>query len=147
MGMAELTTPTKELPGGFTPKFHWRVLGTPSPVFPGFEVDICDRISDEHQPDAVWHRERAKGILRDHPEVKQLFGRSRLTAVWCIGLATIQVGIAIAVSYQPWWVMLLAAYVLGAIINVGVLFSEVQFLLPECKGQSSSLQVVTCSKL
>ncbi len=113
-------TSAKALPGGFTPTFHWRVLGTPSPVFPGFEIDICDRVSDEDQPDAVWHRERAKGIIRDHPEIKQLFGRAPVTAAWCIGLAAVQIAIAIAVGSQPWWIIILTAYLLGALINVGL---------------------------
>ena len=30
-------------------KFHWRVLGTPAPVFPGFEVDLRNRVPDRHR--------------------------------------------------------------------------------------------------
>jgi len=110
----------KDIPGGFTPKFHWRVLGSPAPVFPGFEIDICDRISDDEQPDAIWHRKRARGILKAHPEVKKLFGRSSITALWCVGLAVAQLAIAIAIVSQPWWVILLLAYAVGAILNVAL---------------------------
>jgi sphingolipid delta-4 desaturase len=111
-----------ELPGGFTPTFHWRILGTPAPVFPGFEIDICDPVAEDDEPDAVWHRNRAKSILRDHPEVKLLMGRAPVTAVFCIGVAALQIGIAIglAVAGVPWWGVVLAAYVLGAIIDVAL---------------------------
>ena len=69
------------VPGGFRLTFHWRILGTPAPVFPGFEVDISDRIPDGEKPDAVWHRDRARGMLRDHPEIRELFTRSKTTAL------------------------------------------------------------------
>lgn len=39
------------IPGGFTPTFHWRVLGTPAPVFPGFEIDICDPVGKDGEPE------------------------------------------------------------------------------------------------
>ncbi|HMO14343.1 MAG TPA: fatty acid desaturase [Pirellulaceae bacterium] len=111
---------TQDIPGGFTPKFHWRVLGTPAPVFPGFEIDICDRISDDEQPDAVWHRERARAILKAHPDVKDLFGRSWTTAIFCVGLAALQISLAISMAWLPWWALLLTAYFLGAIINMAL---------------------------
>ncbi len=110
----------QDIPGGFTPKFHWRVLGTPAPVFPGFEIDICDRISDDDQPDAVWHRERARAILKSHPEVKELFGRSWTTAIWCVGLAGLQIGLAISMAWLPLWALPLTAYFIGAMINMAL---------------------------
>ena len=115
-----MTRQPTRIPGGFEMKFHWRVLGTPAPVFPGFEIDICDRISDDQQPDAVWHRGRAKGILSDHPEVKQLFGRAPVNAVCCIAIVGLQFLIAISLGSQPWWVIVLSAYLVGAMINVAL---------------------------
>jgi sphingolipid delta-4 desaturase len=111
---------SQSAPESFRPRFHWRVLGTPTPVFPGFEIDICDRISDDQQPDFVWHRERARNILRDHPEVKQLFGRSPSTAFWCLGLAGAQLTLAALMGAQSWWVMILVAYAVGSMINIGL---------------------------
>ncbi len=108
------------IPGGFEPRFHWRVLGTPAPVFPGFEIDICDRVPPDQEPDAVWHRTRAKNILRDHPEVRELFGRAPSTAAFCIGTAVAQIGIAVALVGQPWWVILLAAWCVGALLNIAI---------------------------
>ena len=110
----------RELPGGFTPKFHWRILGTPAPVFPGFEVDILAPVAEENEPDAVWHRNRAKSILHDHPEVKQLFGRAPVTGIFCVLVPAIQIGLAIAMIGQPWWLILLVAYFVGTILNVAL---------------------------
>ena len=118
--MAPGTAAQKELPGGFTPRFHWRCLGTTTPVFPGFEIDICDRVEEGNEPDAVWHRERARGILRAHPEVKQLFGRAPVTAIFCVAAAAAQIGIAIAVSGQPLWMIFLVAYLIGGVLNVAI---------------------------
>lgn len=105
-------------PGGFQLKFHWRILGTPAPVFPGFEVDISQRVGDDQKPDAVWHRERARGMLRDHPEIRDLFGHVPANAVWCLLFAGAQVAVAMSTVHMPWWGMLLSAYVLGGWINV-----------------------------
>lgn len=118
--MAIATEKPEMVPGGFTPTFHWRVLGTPAPVFPGFEVDICDPVPEENEPDAVWHRKRAKGILRAHPEVNRLFGRAPISAVFCIVAAVLQIGIGIAVIHQPWWVIVLAAWLFGTMINIAI---------------------------
>lgn len=118
--MATVSKQTESLPGGFKPKFHWRILGTPAPVFPGFEIDICDPVAEEDEPDAVWHRKRAKGILRAHPEVRELFGRAPITAVFCFGIAALQIGLAATMASQPWWIILLVAYCFGAMINVAL---------------------------
>lgn len=96
------------------------MVGSSAPVFPGFEVDILDRVADDEKPDAVWHRERARAILRSHPEVKQLFGRSAWTAVACVGAAGAQVGLAAWMGFLPWWVALLTAYFVGALINIAL---------------------------
>ena len=108
------------VPGGFEIKFHWRILGSHAPVFPGFEIDICDKVAEEDKPDAIWHRERARGMLKAHPEIKQLFGRSRWTAVWCLTVAICHVGIGFLVGEMPWWVALAAAYVVGTMLNIAM---------------------------
>jgi sphingolipid delta-4 desaturase len=113
------TSPTLS-PGGFKPKFHPRILGSAAPVFPGFEVDILDRVPDHEREDAVWHRERAKAMLKAHPEIRTLFGNDPTTAWWCLAAAGTQLGIAVAVGFAPWWVMLLAAYFVGSVINIAL---------------------------
>jgi sphingolipid delta-4 desaturase len=96
------------------------MLGSAAPVFPGFEVDICDRVPDDEKPDAIWHRERARAILRAHPEVKTLFGNEPWTAFWCVAAAGLQIGLAMAVSHFPWWVMLVTAYIVGSSVNIAL---------------------------
>ncbi|HEY2413691.1 MAG TPA: fatty acid desaturase [Pirellulaceae bacterium] len=105
-------------PPRFVPKFHPRILGTAAPVFPGFEVDILDRVPDAEREDAVWHRERAKAMIKAHPEIKELFGNDPTTAFWCLTAAGAQLAMALAVSRISWWGMLLAAYFVGSSINV-----------------------------
>src|SRR5438093_6357300 len=105
-------------PPPFRPKFHPRILGSAAPVFPGFEVDILDRIPDADREDAVWHRERAKAMIKAHPEIKDLFGHDPSTAFWCLAAAAAQIGLALAVSYGPWWLVLLAAWLVGTSINI-----------------------------
>jgi len=104
--------------GGVKQRYRLGMIGSAAPVFPGFEVDILDRVPDDHKPDAVWHRDRAKSMLRAHPEIKELFGRSPSTAVLCLGVAGLQLAIATAVSHGPWWLMIAAAWVFGAWLNV-----------------------------
>ena len=118
--MTTISDPPEMIPGGFTPRFHWRVLGTPAPVFPGFEIDICDPVAKDREPDAVWHRTRAKSILRDHPEVKKLFGPAPISVVFCLAATALQIGIAVSIVGQPWWVILLTAWAVGAILNIGL---------------------------
>ncbi len=100
--------------------FAWRVLGSPAPVFPGFEIDISDRVPDGEKPDAVWHRDRAKEMVRAHPEIKKLIGQNRATAIWCVLFASLQVAIAASCAWLPWWGMLIAAWVFGAWININL---------------------------
>jgi sphingolipid 4-desaturase/C4-monooxygenase len=113
-----MATAATRAPRRFRPKFHLRVLGTASPVFPGFEVDILDRVSDDEKPEAVWHRDRARAILRAHPEVRSLFGHTPITAIPCLAVAGAQVGLALASAHVPWWAVIALAWVFGALLNV-----------------------------
>jgi sphingolipid 4-desaturase/C4-monooxygenase len=100
----------------------WRMVGVPAPVFPGFDFDITDRVPDDEKPDAVWHRERARAILKAHPEVRELFGHYAGTAVWCVLSASLQLSLAaISGLWLPWWGVLLLAWVIGGPLNI-VLF-------------------------
>jgi sphingolipid delta-4 desaturase len=102
----------------FKMKLHWGMFGSAAPIFPGFEVDISDRIPDESKPDAVWHRERARSILRAYPEVKDLFGICRCTAILCLAAAGAQLALAACAVHLPWWGILLIAYFIGPLINI-----------------------------
>ncbi len=134
--------------GGFRYHFHPRILGTPAPVFPGFEVDFNDPVSDEDKPDAIWHRQRAREMIRQHPEIKSLAGNTPSTAVWCILLALTQLALAVILPGQPLWLLVLVAYVVGSLININ-LFS----LAHECnhslvfKGESANRWLFTFTSL
>src|SRR3954447_8861369 len=106
-----MTANTKP-PAGLVLRFHPRILGSAAPVFPGFEVDILARIPDAEREDAVWHRERAKAMIKAHPEIKNLFGNDPTTAFWCLAAAGSQIALALAASFGPWWLTLLLAYVI-----------------------------------
>lgn len=113
-----MSTSTTTPPGGFLPKFHPRILGSAAPVFPGFEVDVLERVPDAEREDAVWHRERARAILKAHPEVKELFGNEPTTAFWCLAVSGLHIALAVGCSFLPWWGMLLAAYFIGSSLNI-----------------------------
>lgn len=102
------------------PKYRWAMIGTAAPVFPGFEVDILDRVPDRDKPDAVWHRERARAIVRKYPEVKKLFGNYPPTAFFCVAVAGLQLALAAACGFGPWWLMILVAYLIGTPLNISL---------------------------
>ena len=95
-----------------------RILGTPAPVFPGYELDIADTVDIDDRADAIWHRDRARSMLRDHPEIRDLMGRVPMTAFWCLLYAGCQVGLAAWVGSQPIWVVILVAYLIGSYLNI-----------------------------
>ena len=105
-------------PGVISQGFHPRMIGSAAPVFPGFQVDILHHVQDHEREDAVWHRERARAMLKAHPEIKDLFGQDSSTAFWCLAASSAQIALSIAASYGPWWAMLLAAYFVGSAINL-----------------------------
>ena len=106
--------------GGFRRGFKWRMIGTASPVFPGFEIDILDRVPDDEKPDAVWHRERARAILRAHPEVKDLFGHSLWSVIPCLLAPALQLTLAGATSHFSWWVAIIVAFLIGGPLNIAL---------------------------
>ena len=65
------------------------------------------------------HRERAKQILANHPEVRALFERDRRSALWTVLLVAMQlaIGTGLAVFGAHWWVIVIAAYAVGAFAN------------------------------
>ena len=119
-GAIEWASASTIAPGGFDLKFHWRILGSHAPLFPGFEIDICDKVDEENKPDAVWHRQRARSMLNKHPVIRELFGRSRWTAVWCLGLAAAQVSMALMAPHLAWWGIIFVAYTFGCMANIGL---------------------------
>ena len=70
-------------------------------------------------PAADAHSERRRALLRSHPEVRDLVGPARLTAIAILLLVGGQTGLAIVLAEGPWWLILLAAYIIGAVANLG----------------------------
>lgn len=63
------------------------------------------------------HADRTKQLLQEHPEIKELFDTNPWTAAICVGLVGTQLALAVWVSSQPWWAMLLLAWFVGAFID------------------------------
>lgn len=65
------------------------------------------------------HRDRRRALLKAHPELSRLVGPAPITGFAIIGLVAVQTAAAAWFAQQPWWAILLAAYSLGAIANLG----------------------------
>lgn len=63
------------------------------------------------------HLERTRRLLKAHPEVKGLFGNTPSTFFFIAGVVGLQVALAVALRHQPWWVLLGAAFAVGAFCN------------------------------
>jgi len=63
------------------------------------------------------HKARTKEILKEHPEARELIGNNPLTFWYCLGLVTLQMTAAFLVRDEPWWLVILVAYVVGAFAN------------------------------
>ncbi len=73
------------------------------------------------------HGERRRAILREHPEVKQLFGPCRETALLGALVVAAQLGLAAALADAPWWLVLGAACAVGAFLSY-----ELNVIVHEC---------------
>ncbi|HLZ16423.1 MAG TPA: fatty acid desaturase, partial [Cyclobacteriaceae bacterium] len=63
------------------------------------------------------HRIRTLQILKQYPDVKKLMGKNPVTVFAILGLVGGMVGISFLVKDSPWWIVLLAAYGVGAFFN------------------------------
>lgn len=62
------------------------------------------------------HRQRRRAILREHPEVRALMGPRPVTALSTVLVLAAQIAIAAALGGRPWWMALLAAFLVGAFL-------------------------------
>lgn len=60
------------------------------------------------------HRLRTRQILQQHPEIRKLIGKNKYTFFAVLGLVGFQVAMAWLVKDSAWWIVLGAAYLLGA---------------------------------
>lgn len=70
-----------------------------------------------HAHDAEPHIQRTKDIIKKYPEIKNLMGRNVNTIYYILGIVGLQLVVAYFVSSQAWWVLLIAAYCIGAFAN------------------------------
>ncbi len=63
------------------------------------------------------HRERTKTLLKQHPEIRKLIGKNPMTFWYAVGIVSVQTALAIVLSNQPWWLVILVAYFVGAFAN------------------------------
>ncbi|MGQ4807307.1 hypothetical protein NKDENANG_00655 [Candidatus Entotheonellaceae bacterium PAL068K] len=61
------------------------------------------------------HRYRTKEILKAHSEIRQLMGKNPYTFLLIMAVAGLQFALAALMQGQPWWMLLLLAYVVGAV--------------------------------
>lgn len=71
------------------------------------------RFTEECEP----HHPRTKAILRDHPEVRTLIGRNPWSGAVIAGVVGAQTALAVVMAQQPWWLILIVAYCVGAFAN------------------------------
>lgn len=60
------------------------------------------------------HRTRTKAILHECPDMRKLIGKNPNTALAILGTVAVQLAACWLVSDQPWWVIVLTAYTIGA---------------------------------
>jgi sphingolipid delta-4 desaturase len=63
------------------------------------------------------HAGRAQRILRAHPEIRELFGPNRWSALCIAAIVSAQVALSAGLASAPWWALVLAAYLPGAYAN------------------------------
>jgi sphingolipid delta-4 desaturase len=67
-----------------------------------------------HSDDPEPHILRRKEMLRKYPELKTLNGKTPATFFWISGVVLLQVGLAVVVSSQSWWIVVGSAWLIGA---------------------------------
>mgnify|MGYP001828943117 CR=1 FL=1 len=73
-----------------------------------------------HTDEPQIHPGRRKEILARYPQVRELTGPSRWSFPAVLLMVAAQLGIAWFVRDQPWWVVLLVAYAVGAVLAHGL---------------------------
>ena len=73
-----------------------------------------------HSHDEEPHIERTREIMKKYPEIKKLVGRHPATFFYAFFIVLLQLGIAYILRDQAWWLVLIAAYAVGAFANHGL---------------------------
>jgi sphingolipid 4-desaturase/C4-monooxygenase len=70
-----------------------------------------------HMDGHAVHRQRAREILARHPEVRKLLGQNPTSALWVVGLVSVQWLAAYWLRDVSWLWILAAAWLFGAFVN------------------------------
>ena len=66
------------------------------------------------------HIQRTKEIIKKYPQIKKLMGRYPMSFAYALGIVLLQLTIAYFMKDQAWWMVLIAAYAVGAFANHGL---------------------------
>lgn len=69
--------------------------------------------SDDREP----HRARTQALLKSHPELRRYIGRNPATGVLIVAVVAAQLALAFAIRDQPWWLVILTSWLLGAFLD------------------------------
>ncbi len=69
--------------------------------------------SDTPEP----HRLRTKEIIKQHPEIRNLIGRNAWSFLLILFVVSFQLTVAFLLREQPWWLLVIAAFCVGAFAN------------------------------
>jgi sphingolipid delta-4 desaturase len=69
------------------------------------------------------HAERRRAMLAAHPEIRSLFGPCPRTKYVCAALVVAQLVAAYLLRDSPWWLIAIAAYFYGGVINHALLLA------------------------
>jgi sphingolipid delta-4 desaturase len=83
------------------------------------EPAIAFSWSEAREPHAARRRE----MLEKYPAIAQLYGPSASTKYVCTALVLSQVGAAYALRDAPWWLVIVAAYLFGGVVNQALLLA------------------------
>jgi sphingolipid delta-4 desaturase len=68
-------------------------------------------------PDGEPHRARTQAMLRSHPELRRHIGRNGWTGALIAAAVVVQLALAAALRSEPWWALVLAAWMIGAFFD------------------------------
>jgi sphingolipid delta-4 desaturase len=69
--------------------------------------------SNEPEP----HHARTKAIIRQHPEIRGFIGKNPYSVLIIVTAVAMQLTLAVLLAQSPWWLILIVAYCVGAIID------------------------------
>ncbi len=69
------------------------------------------------------HAERRRAMLRDHPEIRALYGPSTRTKYVCTALVAVQLAVAYLLRDASWVWVVIVAYAFGGVVNQSLLLA------------------------